>query len=173
MKRYLDIEHDKIYTVEELQKQYEELKANGETEEETFSQYLFNSKTENDGVLEEIERAFRNVETERSALIPIERSRLYPSRLVIKRLFIRFFFIIWPPDFYSSKEEAPVITGYLTRSVRCHPGEGYLTRSVRCHPGEGLNVTGVPWNLLYADNKLKSDGDGLDSLDANWYQIDE
>ena len=65
MKRYLDIEHDKIYTIEELQKQYEELKANGETEEETFSQYLFNCKTENNGVLDEIERAFKNVDTDR------------------------------------------------------------------------------------------------------------
>ena len=38
------------------------------------------------------------------------------------------------------------------------------------YEGEDLNVHHI---VTLADNKLKSDGDGLDSLDANWYPIDE
>ena len=36
-----------------------------------------------------------------------------------------------------------------------------------------MHHIGIFYIVTLADNKLKSDGDGLDSLDANWYQIDE
>ena len=43
------------------------------------------------------------------------------------------------------------------------------------YEGENLNMhlIGILYIVTLADNKLKSDGDGLDSLDVNWYSIDE
>ena len=36
-----------------------------------------------------------------------------------------------------------------------------------------MHLIGILYIVTLADNKLKSDGDGLDSLDVNWYSIDE
>lgn len=50
-KLYRDTENGTIYSREELYKSYEELKANGETEAETFDKYLHNCLSKN-GFLE-------------------------------------------------------------------------------------------------------------------------
>lgn len=43
------------------------------------------------------------------------------------------------------------------------------------YEGEDLNMhhLGVFYKVTLKDNNLKSDGDGLDSLGANWYDINE
>lgn len=54
MRKFYDTENDEEITLEELQQEYEQLKANGDTESETFEQYLSNCMTYNNGTLEEI-----------------------------------------------------------------------------------------------------------------------
>ena len=54
MRRFIDTETDDIFTIEELEQEYNELKASGDTESETFEQYLSNCMTYNNGTLEEI-----------------------------------------------------------------------------------------------------------------------
>lgn len=54
MRKFYDTEHDKVITLEELQAEFEDLKASGDTESETFEQYLSNCMTYNNGTLEEI-----------------------------------------------------------------------------------------------------------------------
>ena len=54
MRKFLDIERDEVITLEELRAEFEDLKASGDTESETFEQYLTNCMTKNNGTLEEI-----------------------------------------------------------------------------------------------------------------------
>lgn len=56
MKKYYDIDHDKVYTEDELRTDYETRKRNGELEEiyDTFEYYLEACMTRNNGSLEEI-----------------------------------------------------------------------------------------------------------------------
>ena len=56
MRKFYDTEHDKEITLEELQAEFEDLKASGDTESETFEQYLSNCMTYNNGTLEEIQK---------------------------------------------------------------------------------------------------------------------
>ena len=51
MIKYKDSETDEILTLEDLQKEYQELKSEGNTEAETFNDYLQNCL---EGTLEEI-----------------------------------------------------------------------------------------------------------------------
>ena len=53
MKKYLDVDRGKIYTRDELYKEFEILRLNRETDAETFGQYLNNCLSKN-GSLEEI-----------------------------------------------------------------------------------------------------------------------
>ena len=52
--KYIDIEHGIVYTVEELRELYTQLFADGETEAETFADYIRNC-TDKSGILERIE----------------------------------------------------------------------------------------------------------------------
>lgn len=56
MRKFYDIDHDKIYTEDELRTDYETRKRNGELEDfyDTFEYYLECCMTRNNGVLEEI-----------------------------------------------------------------------------------------------------------------------
>ena len=54
MRKFYDTENDEEITLKELQQEYENLKASGDTESETFEQYLSNCMTYNNGTLEEI-----------------------------------------------------------------------------------------------------------------------
>ena len=51
--RYRDTEHGTIYTVEQLKQSYNQLYRDGETEAETFADYLRNC-TDKNGILERI-----------------------------------------------------------------------------------------------------------------------
>ena len=53
--RYRDIETGEILTLAELEREFAELKANGETETETFAGYMRNCCGKN-GTLEEVMR---------------------------------------------------------------------------------------------------------------------
>ena len=53
MRLFRDIETDKFYTIEELETEFNELKANNETEMETFEDYLKECTSKN-GTLEEM-----------------------------------------------------------------------------------------------------------------------
>lgn len=55
MRKFYDSDYDRYYTIEELETQFEELKANGETDAETFEEYLDNCMYYNNGTLEEVE----------------------------------------------------------------------------------------------------------------------
>ena len=52
MIKFRDVEHNEIITLDELKAEYKELYANGETEAETFSDYLDNCMTYNNGCIE-------------------------------------------------------------------------------------------------------------------------
>lgn len=52
MIKFRDVEHNEIITIDELEAEYKELYANGETEAETFSDYIENCMTYNNGCLE-------------------------------------------------------------------------------------------------------------------------
>ena len=52
MNRYKDLNTDEILTEDELRKEYEELKRNGETEAEDFKTYMSNCMYYNNGSLE-------------------------------------------------------------------------------------------------------------------------
>lgn len=52
-RKFYDTEHDEVITLSQLKEEYEELSANGETEAETFKDYLSNCLDKN-GTLEEI-----------------------------------------------------------------------------------------------------------------------
>ena len=56
MKKYYDIDHDKVYTEDELKTDYETRRSNGELEDfyDTFECYLEACMTRNNGSLEEI-----------------------------------------------------------------------------------------------------------------------
>jgi hypothetical protein len=54
MRKFLDYETGNIVGYEDLQKEYEELKANNNTEAESFSQYLSNCMWYNNGTLKEV-----------------------------------------------------------------------------------------------------------------------
>lgn len=54
MRTFYDTEYDEYITFEQLEKEYEELKAKRETEAETFGDYVSNCMTYNNGTLEEI-----------------------------------------------------------------------------------------------------------------------
>jgi hypothetical protein len=56
MKKYYDVDHDKIWTEEELRKDYGQRKRNGELEDfyDTFEYYLESCMTRNNGSLEPI-----------------------------------------------------------------------------------------------------------------------
>lgn len=44
---YRDIESGEILTIEQLEREYKELRANGETETETFAGYILNCTSKN------------------------------------------------------------------------------------------------------------------------------
>lgn len=52
-RKFYDTEHDEVITLSQLKAEYEELSANGETEAESFKDYLTNCLDKN-GTLEEI-----------------------------------------------------------------------------------------------------------------------
>ena len=56
MRKFYDVDHDKVYTEEELRADYEERRRNGELEDfyDTFGYYLEACMTRNNGSLEEI-----------------------------------------------------------------------------------------------------------------------
>lgn len=56
MRKFYDLDHDKVYTEEELRTDYEERRRNGELEDfyDTFEYYLEACMTRNNGSLEEI-----------------------------------------------------------------------------------------------------------------------
>ena len=54
MRKFYDIETEKVITFEELKEEFQQLKASGDTESETFFDYLSNCMTYNNGSLEEI-----------------------------------------------------------------------------------------------------------------------
>lgn len=54
MKLYHDTESGELITLEQLKKEYEELKATGDTEAETFEIYFRNCTTREGGTLEEV-----------------------------------------------------------------------------------------------------------------------
>ena len=56
MRKFYDVDHDKIYTEDELRADYEDRKRNGEIEDfyDTFECYLEACMTRNNGSLEEI-----------------------------------------------------------------------------------------------------------------------
>ena len=54
MRTFHDIEYDEYITFEQLEREYEELKAQRQTEAETFSDYVSNCMTYNNGTLEEV-----------------------------------------------------------------------------------------------------------------------
>jgi len=54
MRRFVDTETDEVLTIEDLRTEYEELKASGETEAETFGNYISNCQWYNNGTLEEV-----------------------------------------------------------------------------------------------------------------------
>ena len=51
---FYDIESEELLTYSQLQKEYEELNANNETEAENFSEYLSNCMWYNNGTLKEV-----------------------------------------------------------------------------------------------------------------------
>ncbi len=51
---YYDSENNEYITTEELKKEFEELKANEDTEAKTFKEYLSNCMYYNNGTLEEV-----------------------------------------------------------------------------------------------------------------------
>ena len=53
MRFFYDFEHDEVLTLTQLEAEYKELKEAGETEAETFKDYLTNCLS-NDGCLEEL-----------------------------------------------------------------------------------------------------------------------
>lgn len=53
MRKFKDIETNEILTIEELEKEYNELYSNNETETDNFGDYLSNCLSKN-GTLEEI-----------------------------------------------------------------------------------------------------------------------
>ena len=54
MRTFYDSEYEEYITIDELEKQYKELKANGDTEAETFKDYINNCMWWNNGSLEEV-----------------------------------------------------------------------------------------------------------------------
>ena len=52
MKIFYDVESEQYITIEELRQQYEELKEAGETEADSFEEYLDNCMTKNNGALD-------------------------------------------------------------------------------------------------------------------------
>lgn len=55
MRQFIDTETGKILSVDELMKEYTALRESGDTEAETFADYISNCLTKNNGTLEELE----------------------------------------------------------------------------------------------------------------------
>ena len=54
MRRFYDTENNEYITIEQLEEEYNELKATGNTEAETFSDYVSNCMWWNNGTLKEV-----------------------------------------------------------------------------------------------------------------------
>ena len=54
MRTFYDTENNEYITIDQLEKEYEELKADGNTEAETFKDYINNCMTWNNGTLKEM-----------------------------------------------------------------------------------------------------------------------
>ncbi len=54
MRKFYDVDRDETITIEQLEKEYNEIKAIGGTDSETFDEYIINCLTYNNGTLEEI-----------------------------------------------------------------------------------------------------------------------
>ena len=54
MRKFYDVDRDEIITIQQLEKEYAEIKAIGGTDSETFNKYIINCLTYNNGTLEEI-----------------------------------------------------------------------------------------------------------------------
>ena len=54
MRKFYDVDRDEIITIQQLGKEYAEIKAVGGTDSETFDEYIINCLTYNNGTLEEI-----------------------------------------------------------------------------------------------------------------------
>lgn len=54
MRKFYDVDRDEVITIEQLEKEYNEIKAIGGTDSETFDEYIVNCQTRNNGTLEEI-----------------------------------------------------------------------------------------------------------------------
>lgn len=52
---FYDIERETIITEAQLRNEYEEMKSSGDTEAKTFSDYVLNCMTYNNGTLEEVD----------------------------------------------------------------------------------------------------------------------
>lgn len=62
MKKFYDVDRDEVITIEQLEKEYNEAKAVGGTDSETFDKYVINCQTYNNGTLEEIREGDDNHE---------------------------------------------------------------------------------------------------------------
>ena len=54
MRKFYDVDRDEVITIQQLEKEYAEIKAIGGTNSETFDEYIVNCQTCNNGTLEEI-----------------------------------------------------------------------------------------------------------------------
>ena len=54
MRKFYDVDRDEVITIEQLEKEYNEVKAVGDTDSKTFDEYVVNCQTYNNGTLEEI-----------------------------------------------------------------------------------------------------------------------